>query len=743
MNENEIKHIKRLIKEKELDYWDCNSLIVFLREVNMELNKQELYELAKHLIKEDTFPFPYIVCDLLPYVASDDNDFIQMLEFLAGKIKSGMPVRPFVDSLTCIGESNPVLAMKIVDKLLKSREPEHSSALIGGASQALPDETCALIAKLLSSRNPRHQVTAIQTMCIIYKNAETKDVQKTFKSLEKAAKSDHIKVKLEALETFLVFYNKDIQRCKKAIENLANSHTECRELLARRIGSHTSLDDKTRLHFLTICSEDSDKRVKQHVFCALAKFVEKYPDKVLEILAKHTIRYGYDVERMGYVLNVMGKTHAAVAFTTILGWLKNKRYRKLNPQISAMVKDLMAQTDRKIILKPLFQLIDSEPRFVNSGMYILREVIFDPYKKDANLEFALALCGPLAELARKQRVNPDSAIKNPDLVRRCADVINKVLNCPKPLDYDAIYRNLNAFPNIKHLFGDSWFKRQQVKGNRTHPILQRLEQEPPSKDTVDELKSSIKNAQTLCERSEYTIQLKNLVEIDKFLYNLDRNIKTIKGRGFERKYATKLKNEPQFDSTLSEIDFIVPFLNQYRVEPEPQINSNCLDAKIEIGAQTVYVEVINPDVFRPQAQLHSVRTDPDRVKGMIYSKLKNQLKPFGSADQPIILAIAIKYNIIYNVVEDYLFGDLTKAIKFDIDKGEAVGPEDLYRDETKSMHVLDPETDLISAIVCYRTHLCDDLVYRTEGKVFENRHAKIPLYRDVREVIEKTLFTTK
>ena len=742
MNEKKIKHIQKQIEEQEWGFWESNKLADFLTERNIELSKQELFKLTKRLIKEDVFRFLYPIANIIRHLASDDEDFIEILESAIDEIKNDLAQDVLIDSFTFIGTSNPRLAMKIADKLLKSSNPEYSSFLIAGSFHALPEECNVLITKLLSSENSRHQVTAIRAWRVIYKDFEMKDKQNLFNALERALESDFIEVKSEVLQAFVDFYKIDAKNSNRIIENLAKSHTRCKYLLAKRVRFCSPFDEETSLYYLDICSEDSAADLKRHVLYALVGFVKEHTSVVLEILAKYAIRDGYAGD-VNYVLNEMGKANAANALVTILDWLRKERNPRLSRYIPSMVGSLVSKTDKKIILEPTFQLIDSDPKFVVPGMNVLLEVISNTYKKDAESEFISVLFDSLARRAKEQGIDVTLVTKNEsNKVLQCAEIIHKIKHCSKPLDYDTIFQNLNEFPNIKALFRDSWFEQKRTERNRTHPILKMLEQELPSRDRCNELIHSLKNARTRRDEFNFTFKLKNLMWTACFLYKLDRSINTMKKKGFETNgYSKKLKNESQFSATLSEIDFVVPFLPQYEVEPEPKINSKRLDAKIKIGAQLVYVEVISPDMFKPLAILRGSRSVSNRIKGKIYDEFKHQIRAYSSADQPIIVAIDIGGSEVnYDFVEDYLLGPLKFKVYFDSEKGEAVGSHD-YRDETESMHGLEPETDLISAVVCYQTRFYNDLSFQMEGKIFENSHAKIPLNHDVKKIIEEILFS--
>ena len=121
--------------------------------------------------------------------------------------------------------------------------------------------------------------------------------------------------------------------------------------------------------------------------------------------------------------------------------------------------------------------------------------------------------------------------------------------------------------------------------------------------------------------------------------------------------------------------------------------------------------------------------------------LQDQLKELTSYEHPVIVAIDIgRSEVDYDFVEDYLFGTLKFTFYLNKETHETVGSR-VHRDESESMHHKDSETDLISAVICYKTRLYDDLLYRTEGRIFHNSYAKVPLSRSVSKAIEENLFS--
>ena len=748
MNKNQIKYIREQIEDQNRNYWKTVNLTEFLTKKNIKLDNHELCELTIYLIKEDVFRFIDFLCRAIQDLAIDIENFVKIIELVIDKTNKDMIFGQFIESLISIGKSNPQLAIKIANKLLNSKNPEYSSYLIAGASHKMEKECSILVTKLLSTENSGYQIAALRTLRIIYNEFKKCDAQQIFVILEQFSRSDFIDVKVETMMALLSFYEKDTKKSKIIIERLARDNIECTSLLAYRISiQYSPFDEKTCMYFLEICSEYSDIRVKQHVLYALVRFVQ-YPDWILAIIVKYVIQDKF-MGGIDYVLEELGKVNAAKAIVIILNWFKKNDNPILIDFLPLIIKYLVSKIDKKIILEPVFQMIESEPRFENTGINILLEIVSDMYEGCHDPKFTSSLFDFLKNMAENKGINVGSVISGEsNEIMRCADLIDHIRYNSKPLDYDIIFQNLDKFPNIRDMFGSFWFEQQRKKKNRTHPILKKLGQKLPSRKRYDELSSVVKNVKNSTKIPNSEFQLKAM-KIMTFLYKLDQNIGVLKNytppKAYSKNYtppkaySKNLKNEPQFYDTVSEINFIVPFLSDYCVKFEPEINSKKLDAKIEIGEQSIYVEITRPKMFKPLAKLRGSIYVSNKIKDKIYDKFKFQLKDLGSTDHAVIIAIDMQQSVLdYHFVTDYLLGPLQYTIWVDKETGKIVDKLP-SRDEKKSMHELNSSTCLISAIVCYETQIRDDLSYITKVSIYENKHARIPLDDTTKKVIQKTL----
>lgn len=205
-------------------------------------------------------------------------------------------------------------------------------------------------------------------------------------------------------------------------------------------------------------------------------------------------------------------------------------------------------------------------------------------------------------------------------------------------------------------------------------------------------------------------------------------------------YVKHMKNPEQFFDTVSEIDFVAPFAARHAVSIEPEVCGKRLDALIKIGAQAAYVEVFRPRMWENLELLEGMRGIPmDRAGDKIFGKLKNQLSAAEGFGHAIIVAIDISESEIRpEQIDDYVLGPLFFAHSIDTGQGRAAGGG-TGRDEGNSMHCRDGGTDIISAVVCFRSFTTADGRHGIAGTIRPNPHARVTLSRSTLREIEDVL----
>ena len=130
----------------------------------------------------------------------------------------------------------------------------------------------------------------------------------------------------------------------------------------------------------------------------------------------------------------------------------------------------------------------------------------------------------------------------------------------------------------------------------------------------------------------------------------------------------------------------------------------------------------------------------NRAKGKIYNEFKTHLENLAILEgKRVLIVIDIgRSEIDYDFVEDYLLGTLQLTMQIEKATGKVVREYPSRADD--SMHTLEEKTDVLSAVVCYKSSLGKDMKFHRMGKVMLNPHARNPLSEKTIEIIQKSLF---
>ena len=747
MDETQAKHIKEKIGEiiwnqksaQEPAYWKPERVAGLYG--GQALNSENLHDLIRLLIEDDVFNFLPVIAGLLVDAASDSEAFAKTLVSLESKIGNDMASGPITKSIQSIGSSDPEMALQIAERLLKYEDPRYSYLLIGGAATRLPGRCKALMQKLLGSDDARLWPVAIKSLVVTHADSDKRVGKDVLKALDHASELNSIDAMVATIDAFIVFYASDKKRCGRAIERLASKNPRCAWLLARRIWTGSPFDEDISLQLLFLCSKFSDINVRQEVCRALRNFVGDHLKDVLRVVVLYTARDGHSMEGGEYLLKRIGEIHGAKAVTMLLDMLDGQTLAtNLRLYAPRMIMCLLAGADNSGALEPVFKVIRSKPDQYKIGIEALREVISDSKVGGVSRDSMLEVIRSFLEcLAKARGINTDRIIQDEsDQAIRCGHIIHAILNNAKPPDYELVRKNMECFPEIHSLFGQPWVNKMQ-RNKRIHPILSMLGQELPSKGEIDALIKRLDSTRTLGERVNLVFKLKDLAGVWRFLYDLDRNLRMLKQDKHDTaRYAKHMKNEKQFWDTISEINFIMQFLNKCIIDIEPKIGTKKLDARLDIEGRSVYVEIFNPEMFLNLKLFSGAQAVPNRIPDKIYDKFKNQLYELDGKGHPVLLAIDIERSRIhYDLVEDYLLGPVFCMLHFN-QKGEAGALHEEWKRD-KSMHMRDPGTDVISAVVCYKMRSRDDLTERMEWKIFYNPHARSKIDTPTIQFLEECL----
>ena len=678
-----------------------------------------------------------VIASLIYMTDRDSDEFANTLAVLEGKIERDMTGGTIFDAALSAGRSDPTAALRLARRLMNLGCSGFPTALLGGAASKLPGECGALIQELLASSDARRQAIAMKSVIVSAGSGYRADWD-VLGALERASESADAQVRVVVTAAFVEFYTDDPPRCTRALERLAEKHCECALQLARQISAQAPFDPETSLRLLDICSGFSEINVKQKVHLALAKLANTHVEAVLEIVIKYVVRDGRVADSGRHVLEQMGKSHGEKAINAILNMPAESPCA--SSYVPAMARSLVASSGSKSSLKPIFEAIRSRPDLYVIGLQALHEVISDRSRGVSHVMLE-AIAYFLKSLTESKEIDVKEIKDKKDLSIICGMRIralqNRAMLDRRPTDHDLARKNLECFPTLLWAFGKAWFD-QQERGNLAHPLLQALGRKLPPKEERDVLLNSANSAKTPEDLIRSIDELRHKLGHWCFLHDLDVNLYLIRQDGHNvLKYAKCLKNEQEFLDKMSEINFVVRFLGRCKLELEPAVGEKKLDAKLEICGREVYVEIFSPNVMLEFRALLGARGVRNRIPSKISCKLK-QLRPLMGKGCQVILAIDVgRSEINCGFIKESLKGRPTSG-RYTDEKGEIV--ERLTsKHEPKSLHEQDPDTDVISAFVCYSMQSGRDLSQHIESEIIHNPHARVKLDEPTTELLKKCI----
>lgn len=711
--------LNNLVKQK-IGHWEPDEVEEYLSHQEFEFDENLILRLLECLVEDDIWKWLKYIGYKLPEVASTEERFIELVEKIAGKVRGDMAQGPFIGALIDIGLTNPKLGFALFQKMTgKEGLIFYSSFPLGGAGRTDFEKAFHFIKEGTKSSNSELKAASIRALRVIFEKEEKpKKSAEIFEILKNASnKEENIVVRNEVANAYIDFNKFDPKECTDNLIRLANQgDSSIRLNLAYSLQTAKLVHGEDVIKILKICSEDDDERVLKRVSIALAFNGKEYPEDTLEIV-KNWVKRGkyFDVSEIEYCLQEIGKGYLDRCIKVVEDWIENEKDERFQFFIPIILKE-MCSSNYGQLMGSVRIWSQRDGMFQKMAIKTIRAVlteIFPP--KTENKDLVDSSFSILEEMAKKRGLNIETIIKGEtEEFFQCFRLIEELELKRPELDFEKIFTNLENYPTIKEFLCDEWFQKKRKKNNRMHPLLIILSYEPSSK----------------------------LLRPVAFLNHLEEMLKIVVSKSKKLKdLRDGLGNEDQFWQTVSEIEIIASFMKEYPVEIAPEIDTKKLDAMINIDGRELLIEVINPEMFKPLRYLTGKTMGiENRARDKIYDEFKKHLKDVYLEEKiPVIIVIDIERSEIgYDFVEDYLMGTLQLVMLFDKKRGEAVKT---YPARAKDyMHALDEETNVLSAVLCYRRRFGKDHKFHFEGRIIPNKYAKNPLSQELIEKIKEALF---
>ncbi|MFC1486386.1 hypothetical protein ACFLRN_01685 [Thermoproteota archaeon] len=744
--DNELEEIiEGLMKEKKI-IRDVNKVDDYLLAYNM--NNKKMMALLERLSEGYIFRWLYYICSKLEGLATENN-FVDLLRKIISKIKSDMAQAPFIRALIKIGENNPELGFSLYKKMVITSESDlinYSSFPLGGAGKIDFEKAFAFIEKGLASKNLEEVVSSIKALRVIFEErTELQRTEEVFDHLDRLSKQeDQTGIQIEVMKAFFDFskFSKKKKYCiKKLLEFAERENSDVRFNLATTLVSLNILDPETEMELVTKCAEDNNKHVLSRVAQALSLKGKKFPEKSMNIIKNWIIRGKYyNIPLIEYTINSIGKENQDRCIKEVKKWIRedNKRLEFFIPDIFVT----LSSEDYQKLLDYLEIWVDKTEDLRKISLKTIKEILTKTYSTPKFSQEIVDRCYSILEkIAEEKGLDIQRILKGEsEKVYQCLRLLNEIEIKRPELDYELVERNLQEYPTIKNFLGEKWFKNKIAERNKTHYLLFCLSSELDDNKIIEKTKR-LKQEKDELRRYFTALGLKEMLRPIAFLQYLEGMLKAITSKSKKLKdLRNGLKIEEQFSATISEIEVISAFIEHYETEIAPSLEQKKLDVKVNFNGERVLIEVINPLMFKPARYLTGKAIGiPNRSRSLIYEEFKKHIKNIEINDIPVVIAINTGRSMItYDFVEDYLMGTLQLTFFVSKENGKVVDTKPTRAGD--SMDKLDEETNLLSAVICYRSRFENDGKFHKEGKIITNPAAKNPLSNKVILEIEKLLF---
>jgi hypothetical protein len=352
----------------------------------------------------------------------------------------------------------------------------------------------------------------------------------------------------------------------------------------------------------------------------------------------------------------------------------------------------------------------------------------------------------LLELANKKDIYTEALVKRfqnqhfSGKVITCQEILHKIEEKRKIIDYDNIKKNVMLFPNIRRFFGE-WLKREEVVDN--HPFLVLLSDMITSPEPLELLIIEYNNEYDISKKRFIGNRIRRYKYLQAILTHIDGCLEKFGITEQGTKFIKRLKEEANFYQTLSQLEVAALLKRAHKVTLEQDIAGYPIDILCNINNDQIILEVTNIDMLL-KLKLGNLVVDLDnKTKNTINKKLKEQICKYPeNLHLPIVLVID-KTRSPENDIEDLkdaLFGSLSVVVKYSNDDGTIV-EKYLTRKHQDSIGHDNEISRRLSAVILYEQYFSEyDSTIRLKGYILKNPVASIKLDDNIIEELKHMLF---
>jgi hypothetical protein len=709
----------------ETRIWKSEDIEGYFREQGIELDRNTKLTILERLADIDVWRWILLTAHWLDQVASTEERFLCLLDKIVQKLKGDLAGGQIANALYEIGVRDSVLGFSLHREMAR-RNTEliyYSSYPLSGASGHDFRQSFIVVKQDFESNDPILRAASVRTLGKIFEKEgrEPEEVSEAFALLKRAANiKESIAVRVASAIAYMVFSRFDpIESANQLMKLAGQSNPSIRFAIAYELCFRDLPDAANEINVLRYCAQDDNRQVLSQVCLALSIKGKQNPRETLKIM-KDWIKEGkyFDVSGTDNCLREIGTDNFSICISDVENWIENERDQHLIFYVPIILKDLCSNNYR-LLTEWMRTWVQKGLVFQDIIVRTLKQILGIAYFSKAKDQSLIDTCfSILTQLCGgAENLGETKTRRWPVGIPACFKLIRKVENQRLKLDFEKIRKNLEYYPVIRRFLCEDWFEERMISPNKKHPLLIVLSYRTPNPNDV----------------SAETAFLNHLEGMLKLVFSIANGLEDLRDG---------LRNDQQFSKTISEMEFVSAFTSLYHVEIAPNVGRKRLDAKISIDGSEILVEVFSPEPYRPLEYAPGPIEVKSKASDKIYREFRKHLKDISiTVDTPIVIVLdSTRSGITQGEVEDALMGTTRGEMVFDSVTGRFFA-RDLERVKD-SIHYRDQKTDVLSAVICYRSYVNERGIYRLKGAVVPNPFARNPLTKGLIKKIDTAMFDT-
>jgi len=719
-------------------------------EITKNLSLEQKQELLNEILEKDLWSYFQFVVDVLYEIASDNNDYIELLEKIYLKIKNDMGSSPFFNMFVDLGQNKKDIGIKIYNKIQGENNNEGlkdiSGLILGGYS--INDNT--ILDKLIEDKKLSYPFTNTLIKAIMVKSERFFEednkydlLKKDYEFLDFVLQSDDEKFlgELTNLCIFLHDINKDYfyKKIKELMSKKKSSIN--RMVFIRRSKLKLSNEQFFELAELT---KDCDEYALSELISAIVlndnkdyyQEVEKISDLFIYWINKDV---EFKIRNFDWALGELAKKNKDFIKYFLEGFQKVKTEKLGYIHIFPRIFEKLASQNIEEAIKQLIgkKIYDEDPKLFYD---LVSKIIGVIYKtKDEERKEMLKLFLPLAkkveEIAEKIDFINDNKTSFSNLVQ--TENFDGLINY-----LDGLLRQLR-------------FRKTDFDFDEIDKSLSEFEElNSATKDKVDELKKKQQYTPLFwlgSQQRDKELKKAYLGEINNFL-NLSKDVSNEKYKDNKTSLSKSLGDESSFWDTFSEIIFTNKFLltkEKYSLIIEPTIpnKEKNADLSIELAKKKVFFEIKNSTGDRSLHLDNGAVIIKNKLDGIIKDK-SSQLfdeKTFkemgtGKINDLFFIVVDTSSSIIdEHMIADSFFGTLAIQFYRNNKTWETTGPETIRQDDA-----IVKEKKIITGLIYFKRQLVNidgEIKFVFIGDIIQNPYAVNKATEKEIEELKKIIFS--